>query len=88
MTEEIYKRPYRVRRAAAAGMEITVPSGTPFKPGDVVIAFYDGFILYVTKGTRVDEALLRRAISVRIESVRVEESVRKPLPDTPEAQGV
>lgn len=69
MVNEIFKRPYRVRRAAATGMEITVPSGTAFKPGDVVIAFYDGFILYVSKGTQVDEALLRRAISVRTEGL-------------------
>lgn len=62
---EIFKRAYRVRRAAATGMEITVPSGTPFKPGDVVIAFYDGFILYVPKGAQVDEVLLRRAIMER-----------------------
>jgi hypothetical protein len=54
-------------------MEITVPSGTPFKPGDVVVAFYDGFILYVAKGTQVDEALLRRAIRMRTEALRNEE---------------
>ena len=74
MVNEIFKRPYRVRRAAATGMEITVPSGTPFKPGDVVIAFYDGFILYVAQGTRVDEVLLRRAMSVRTEAEGGEDS--------------
>jgi len=54
-------------------MEITVPSGTPFKPGDVVIAFYDGFILYVPKGTRVDEILLRRAITIKPKAKRNDE---------------
>lgn len=73
MVNEIFKRPYRVRRAAATGMEITVPSGTAFKPGDVVVAFYDGFVLYVAKGTQVDETLLRRAITERRESVRNDE---------------
>jgi len=59
---EIYKRPYRVRRAAVRGKEITIPSDMTLEPGDMVIAFYDGFVLYVPKGTRVDEALLREAI--------------------------
>jgi len=68
-------------------MEVTVPSGTPFKPGDVVIAFYDGFVLYVAKGTQVDETLLRRAISVGTEAMRIEESIRKALPDTREGRG-
>ena len=87
MVNDIFKRPYRVRRAAATGMEITIPSGTPFKPGDVVVAFYDGFILYVAKGTQVDETLLRRAITERTEAVPNDESVSKPLPDTPESEG-
>ena len=62
MTTEIFKRPYRVRRAALRGKEITIPSDMKLEPGDIVIAFYDGFVLYVPKGTRVDEALLREAI--------------------------
>ena len=62
MAEEIFKRPYRVRRAALRGKEITIPSDMTLKPGDTVIAFYDGFVLYVPKGTHVDEALLREAI--------------------------
>ena len=65
-------------------MEITAPSGTAFKPGDVVIAFYDGFILYVPKGIQVEEALLRQAITERPEATRNDESVSKPLPETPE----
>jgi len=32
------------------------------EPGDTVIAFYDGFVLYVPKGTWVDETLLREVI--------------------------
>lgn len=86
MVNEIFKRPYRVRRAAATGMEITVPSGTAFKPGDVVIAFYDGFILYVAKGIQVDEALLRQAITERPEAVQNDEKAGKSLPDTPEGE--
>ena len=65
-------------------MEITVPSGTPFKPGDVVIAFYDGFILYVPKGTQVDEVLLRRAITERTQAALNDESIKKLLSETPE----
>ena len=65
MAEEIYKRPYRVRRAAVRGKEVTIPSNVKLEPGDTVIAFYDGFILYVPKGTRVDEILLRRAITIK-----------------------
>lgn len=60
-------------------MEITIPAGTPFKPGDVVIAFYDGFLLYVAKGTQVNEALLRQAISVRTDDMQVEKLVAKPI---------
>lgn len=62
MVEEIYKRPYRVRKAALRGKEITIPSDMTLEPGDTVIAFYDGFVLYVPKGTRVDEVMLREAI--------------------------
>lgn len=74
MVNEIFKRPYRVRRAAAAGKEITIPAATGFKPGDLVIAFYDGFVLYVPKGTTVDEVLLRRAIKGRSEDAINKES--------------
>lgn|GEM_PF-4859624 len=69
------------------GKEVTIPPDmSNLQPGDTVIAFYDGFVLYVPMGTQVDEALLRRAISVRTEAVRIEESVGKTLADTPEAQ--
>ena len=40
------------------------------EPGDTVIAFYDGFILYVPYGTNVDETLLRQAIQVGTKDVR------------------
>jgi len=67
---EVYKRPYRVRRAAVRGKEVTIPSDvSKLQPGDTVIAFYDGFVLYVPKGTHVDEALLRRAIREGTEAV-------------------
>lgn len=67
MTSEIYKHPYKVRRAALRGKEVTIPSGATPEPGDTVIAFYDGFVLYVPKGTRVDEKLLREAIQLEDE---------------------
>jgi len=66
---EVYKRAYRIRRAAVRGKEVTIPSDmSKLQPGDMVIAFYDGFVLYVPMGTQVDEALLLRAISVRTEA--------------------
>lgn len=71
MTDEIYKRPYRVRRAALRGKEVTIPSDVPLEPGDMVIAFYDGFVLYVPRGTRVDEALLRESIRKADEEQKV-----------------
>lgn len=86
MAEEIYKHPYRVRRAAIRGKEITIPSNMKLEPGDTVVAFYDGFILYVPKSMQVDEALLRQAITERTEAVENNESVSKPLPDTLEAE--
>ena len=84
MAEEIYKRPFRVRRAALRGKEITIPSDMKLEPGDTVIAFYDGFILYVPKGTKVDELLLRQAITERAEALRNDETVSKPFPETSE----
>ena len=62
MQTQIFKHPYQVRRAALHGKEITVPPEVPLKPVDTVIALYDGFILFVPKGTCVDETLLIKAI--------------------------
>ncbi len=59
---EVFKRPYRVRRAALRGKEITLPPESSFRPGDDVIQFFDGFVLIVPKGAKVDEVLLSRAI--------------------------
>lgn len=71
---EVYKRPFRIRRAAVRGKEVTIPSEmSKLQPGDMVIAFYDGFVLYVPMGTRVDEALLRCAITERTEAQRNDE---------------
>ena len=69
MAEEIYKRPYLVRRAATRGKEVTIPSDVKVEPGDIVVAFYDGFILYVREGTVVDEVLLRQAIKEKSKGV-------------------
>lgn len=60
----IYRRPYRVRRAAKRGKEITIPPET-FKTGDVVTAYYADFVLYVPAGVTVDEELLKRAIKTK-----------------------
>ena len=79
---EIFKRSYIVRRASLRGKEVSLPPEAPVKPGDKVIVFYDGFVLYVSRGTQVDETLLRRAITERTEAVQNDESVSKPLPDT------
>lgn len=59
---EIFKRGYRVRRAAKWGKEITLAPEALLRPGDEVVQFYNGFILLVPKGTKVNEELLRRAI--------------------------
>ena len=60
---EIFKKPAKVRKAAQRGMEITIPPETPFEAGDEVIQLYDGFVLVVPKGVKVDEELLKQAIT-------------------------
>jgi len=60
---EIFKKPARIRKAAQRGMEITIPPETPFEVGDDVTQIYDGFVLIVPKGVKVDEQLLREAIT-------------------------
>lgn len=64
MQTEIYRRPYRVRKAGLRGKEVSIPAEVPIKPGDTVIALYDGFVLYLPIGAIVDEALLVRAIKI------------------------
>ena len=54
------------------------------KPGDKVIVFYDGFVLYVPKDTQVDETLLRRAITERPKALWNDEKAGKPLPNISE----
>jgi hypothetical protein len=65
----VYRRTYRLRRATPKwGIEITIPPelvhADVLKPGDVVDLVYsfDGFILIVPQGVRVDEEFLKRAI--------------------------
>ena len=60
--EEIFKKRAKIRKAAQRGMEITIPPETPFEPGDEVTQLYDGFVLIVPRGVKVDEGLLRQAI--------------------------
>ena len=61
---EIFKKPAKVRRAAQRGMEITIPPETPFEAGDEVTQLYDGFLLVVPRGVKVDEELLKQAIAI------------------------
>lgn len=60
--DEIYRRPYRVRKAALRGKEITIAPEAKMQPGDEVIQWYDGFVLIVPQGAKVNEKILRRAI--------------------------
>jgi hypothetical protein len=62
MTHQIFRRPYRVRKAARWGKEITIAPDAKLEPGDEVVQWYDGFVLIVPQGARVDEEILRRAI--------------------------
>ncbi len=62
MSSEIYKRPYRIRRATLSGKEVTVPPEARLQPGDEVTVYYDGFLLVVPKGAKVDEDLLRQSV--------------------------
>ena len=59
---EIFKKPAKIRKAAQRGMEITIPPETPFEAGDEVTQLYDGFVLIVPRGAKVDEKQLRQAI--------------------------
>jgi len=59
---EIFKKRAKIRKAAQRGMEITIPPETPFEPGDEVTQLYDGFVLVVPRGVKVDEEHLRQAI--------------------------
>ncbi|MBA7687883.1 hypothetical protein ES703_96357 [subsurface metagenome] len=60
---EIFKKPAKIRKASQRGMEITIPPETPFEAGDEVTQLYDGFVLIVPRGSKVDEELLREAIT-------------------------
>ena len=60
---EIFKKPAKIRKAAQRGMEITIPPETPFEAGDEVTQLYDGFVLIVPRGAKVNEELLREAIT-------------------------
>ncbi len=60
---EIFKKPAKIRKASQRGMEITIPPETPFEAGDEVTQLYDGFLLIVPRGSKVDEELLREAIT-------------------------
>lgn len=65
MADEIFKRPYRVRKAANWGKESTIAPEAKMQAGDEVVQWYDGFILIVPLGAKVNEEMLRRAIDLR-----------------------
>jgi hypothetical protein len=58
----LYRRPYKVRRAAQGGKEITIAPSVPMRAGEEVVQFFDGFVLVVPRGAVVDEGMLLRAI--------------------------
>lgn len=62
-----------MRRAAVWGKEVTIAPEAPFSPGDEVVQFFDGFVLIVPRGAKVDEALLSRAIQTRPGQAKGEE---------------
>jgi hypothetical protein len=64
MTDQIFRRPYHVRKAARWGKEITIAPEAKMQPGDEVVQWYDGFVLIVPLGAKVDEEILRRAIGL------------------------
>ena len=66
---EIFKRPYRVRKAALRGKEITIAPDAKMQPGDEVVQWYDGFVLIVPLVAKVNEKILRRAIDFGREDV-------------------
>ena len=61
---EVYKRPYRVRRASQRGKEITIAPEAKIQVGDDVVQWFDGFVLIVPTNAKVNEKLLRRAITI------------------------
>ena len=70
MADEMFKRPYRVRKAAKWGKEIAIAPEASVQPGDEVVQWFDGFVLIVPRGARVDEEMLRRAINLEGEDVK------------------
>ena len=62
---EIYKRTYRVRKAAQRGKEITLAPETQMLPGEDVVQWVgDAFVLIAPKGTSINEDLLGQAIHI------------------------
>ncbi len=61
---DLFKKPTKIRRAAQRGKEITIPPEADLQVGDEVLLLSNGFVLIVPKGTKVDEALLERAIQI------------------------
>lgn len=76
MNYEIYRRPYRIRKQAMRGKEVTIPPETPLEVGQTVDAYYtDRFVFYVSEGTAVDENLLLEAI--RLDEIKRLEEIKK-----------
>lgn len=73
MSGEIFKQSCRIRRASIRGKEITISPEAQFHPSDEVSIYYDGFILVVPRGVKVNENLLRQSMGVRHEESKATE---------------
>ena len=69
----LFRRPYKVRRAARSGKEITIAPEAKIDVGESVVQFYDGFVLIVPMGAEVHEQLLQHAIVLKEEREEVAE---------------
>ncbi len=52
----------------------TVPPEARLQPGDEATVYYDGFVLVVPRGVKVDEALLRQSVGKRHEEAAREKA--------------
>lgn len=65
MPDEMFRHPYRVRKAAKWGKEITIAPEAKMQPGDEVVQWYDGFVLIVPLDVEAAQESSRQGIWVR-----------------------
>ena len=66
MKSKNYRHLYKIRRASLRGKEVSIPAGMTLMVGDLVDALYSSwFVLYMPKGSEVDEDLLDKAIKIK-----------------------